>query len=378
MTAAMAARGTFALAVLALALSEAGAQDVELPPGVLLLSKIKRHVKDELEHLPAYTCLETVQRSDTNAKGKLEPLDTLRLEILYTGRRELYASPGAEVFGEEGPGAFVSGGMIGDGIFASHLHTIFLSGPAIIKYAGEDTVARERGWASAVKYDFSVSQMQSGWSITLPLGSGLVGERGSFWADPETLDLLRVEIHAADIPPELAISDVQIASSYARMRIGSGDIMLPQTAELRMTESGGREAVDVFEFTHCRSYQAESSISFDTSGAVGAEPTAAAAAPVSGRPARVPGTLPAGLTVPVTLTTALGGDSTVGTLLEGRVAANVDLKGKTLVPEGARVLGRIRRLERHQDAGGYYVVGLEFTDVESGGSSWRFYADLQT
>ena len=133
------------LAFLALASGETGAQDVQLPPGILLLSRIKRQVKQELDHLPAYTCLETVQRStgrSRSAKG-LEPLDTLRLEILYTGDKELYASPGARNFSNEHPRAFVSSGMIGDGIFASHIHSIFVSESALFQWRGEDNIDRK-------------------------------------------------------------------------------------------------------------------------------------------------------------------------------------------------------------------------------------------
>src|SRR5579863_5982640 len=122
-------RAALVVALLTVASSESGGQDLEFPPGVLLLSRIKRHVAHELEHLPEYTCLETVDRSlsrgDSKGKpGKLQPLDTLRLEILYSGRKELYASPGAHVFRDESPAGFVAGGMIGDGVFATQLQSI--------------------------------------------------------------------------------------------------------------------------------------------------------------------------------------------------------------------------------------------------------------
>ena len=51
-------------------------------------------------------------------------------------------------------------------------------------------------------------------------------------------------------------------------------------------------------------------------------------------------------------------------------------KGKVLVPDGAPVEGRIRRLERYSDAGDYFIVALEFTRLETPGGALRFYADL--
>jgi hypothetical protein len=344
---------------------------------VLLLSRVKRHVKQELEHLPAYTCLETVQRS-TNHAGKrkgLAPLDTVRLEILYTGNRELYASPGAQDFQEQDPSSYTSGGLMGNGVFASHLQTVFISESALFTYRGDDNVARDRGWAHAVKYDFRIPLSLSGWTITVGTARGLVASRGSFWVDPDSLDLLRMDIYADDIPPILPVNEVSLSLVYGRMRIGSEDIMLPQSAEMRLAEMGGTESVDEFDFTHCRSYQVESSITFSASEAL-SPPREYVTAPPARRPTAT-AMLPAGLMVPVILTTALTGDSAVGTLLEGRIPNDVSLKGRVIIPAGSVIRGRLRRLEHHTDSGGYFVTGLEFTEVDAGESALRFYADLQ-
>ena len=266
--------------------------------------------------------------------------------------------------------------MIGDGIFASHLHAIFVSESALFTWRGEDTVSRDRGWASAVRYDFRVPLAQSGWQVTVPGAQGIVAEKGSVWVDPATLDVLRAEVHADEIPVELRVEEISLLLNYGRVRIGESDVMLPQNAELRMLRLDGEESVDEFDFTHCRSYQAESTISFDTPEAA-SKPAAAAGAARSTR-AENSGTMPGGLVVPITLVNTAGSDSTVGTLLEGRVTADVDYKGKTLVPAGSPVHGRIRRLEHSAEFGGYFTVGLEFTEVETPDAALRFYADLQT
>jgi hypothetical protein len=381
--------------LLALARLGAGSQDSGLPPGILLLSRVKRHVKQELEHLPEYTCLETVQRFGVTAantrekpkagkkeqpatKFQLDRIDTVRLEILYSGNKELYSSPGGSHFREENLGSFVVGGMIGDGLFASHLHTIFVSETAIYTYRGEETVTHDRGWAQAVKYDYRVPQNHSGWSINVPGAKAIVGSKGSFWVDPETQDVLRVEIHADEIPPELRVEEASIILNYGRMRIGENEIMLPQTAEMHMLLANGTESSNEFDFTHCRSYHAERSISFETADAPVPKPGADAPTVGTGLAIEDTGTVPAGLLVPVTLATAVDIQSTVGTLLQGRVSNNVDYQGKTLIPEGSTVRGRIRRLEHVADAGGYFVAGLEFTEVQTDSGLLRFYADLLT
>jgi hypothetical protein len=87
--------------------------------------------------------------------------------------------------------------------------------------------------------------------------------------------------------------------------------------------------------------------------------------------------LPALLAVTVQLTTSVTDVSTVGTLIEGKVAGNAIRKGKIVLPDGASVQGRIRRLERYDGSGGGdFIVGLEFTTVQVNGKPQPLYGDL--
>jgi hypothetical protein len=51
--------------------------------------------------------------------------------------------------------------------------------------------------------------------------------------------------------------------------------------------------------------------------------------------------------------------------------------GKLLLPTGALINGRIRRLEKYGGASDYYVVGLEFFSVESADGQVRLSAGIQ-
>src|SRR5260221_11438944 len=84
------------------------------PPEVLLRSRVKRHIKEELERLPNISCLETVKREFQPARDKMRPLDTVRLEVLTNGDKELFASPGGR-FSENHPSECAGVGVIGDG-----------------------------------------------------------------------------------------------------------------------------------------------------------------------------------------------------------------------------------------------------------------------
>jgi hypothetical protein len=346
----------------------------DLPPGVLLIARIKARVREQVAHIPQYTCLETIGRSRKPAgpKAVMKPLDTVRLEVLYTGAKEFYDSPGGRDFKEENPVAFIGSGLIGTGIFAGHLQTLFVSDLGLFTYRGEEPLAGRR----AAKFDFRVPSLSSHYIISMTSGSAAVSEKGTLWADPVTFDLIRLEVRADEIPPLLQLDDAITTMDYAPTRIGQDDILLPQTGELRMLATSGEESVDRFEFTHCRSFQTESSISFAAPDA----PTEAVAVTPAHVAAPVARTLslPRGLAVTIALRAAVTDGAAVGELIEGSVVGNVIVQGKTVVPDGALVRGRIRRMERYADMGGYFILGFEFTEIEAGTSSARFFANLES
>jgi hypothetical protein len=347
--------------------SAAAPQD--LAPEVLLLSRIKRHLRDELAHVPNYTCLETISRFQNRAHTPLMPLDTVRLEIVYTDRREWYGSPGARNLTVENPVAFIGAGMIGNGAFALMLNNLLEGG--IFTYRGDESVSGR----AAVKYDFRLPRLLKTLTISVPGGSGTAGEEGSLWADKESLDLIRVESRAVEIPPDLPVAEASTNVDYARMRIGENDVLLAQQADSHMLDANGVESYNRLEFTHCRAYSAISDVTFDLKPV---EPAQQASPPDSTSvpsPKSASPAIPALLRVIVQLTTSISDKDSVGTLIEGRISGDVVRKGKIVIPDGSLVRGRIRRLDRYQ-GGEAFIVGLEFTEVELPGGSAPFYADL--
>lgn len=333
-----------------------------------MLSRIRAHVRDAVDRLPDCTCIENIARYHKPAGKELKPLDTVVLQTLFSGNRELFASPG-DTHWEPNPSAFVGAGMIGNGMFALHLRAIFLNNQSIIKYHGMDSV----GGRAEARYDFSISQMMSGFRMERAGVSAIVGTSGSFWADPDTYDLHRLEFHADDLPPELLYSEFSTAIYYERVRIGESNVLLPQEADLRAVDLDGAVSRDLIEFTHCQGFQTESTLHFGVEDS----PAPARAAASSPKPVDAEGTLPPDLRITVALITPIDEHAAVGSLIEGKVAGNVMQKKKVLVPEGALVHGRIRRLENHSDPQVFFIVALEFTVVETAGRRLRFYAELQ-
>ena len=350
------------LAGAVLVLACAGAPQ-DFAPGVVMLARIKAHLRDGVSHLPDYTCLETITRFHRESvHERLKPLDTVRLEIVYSGHHEWFGSPGEPKLGTGDPSRFVGSGLIGGGVFASTLNNVLSGG--IFAYWGEDPL----NGRAAVRYDFRFPRQPNAFEISMVGGAGTVGEKGSIWVDPQSLGLVRLDAHADEIPPYLPLAAQGTAIGYARAQIGGFSVVLAQQADVQLTEDSGATNYDRVEFTHCRAFSAESTISFDT------EPGAAAFAK---EPAAVSAAIPANHVVTVQLTTPVTSLDAVGKLIEGKIVGDVANKGAIVIHNGSIVRGRIRRLERYQGSGpAEFIVGLEFTEVEASGGPTPFYADL--
>ena len=83
--------------------------------------------------------------------------------------------------------------------------------------------------------------------------------------------------------------------------------------------------------------------------------------------------LPAGLEFTVQLAGAIDSKTaSVGDKLTAVVQTPVRYRGTVLIPKGAMLEGRIRRLEWETSPRPYYLVGLEFTGIDFGARHARF------
>ena len=349
--------------LLGFALSACAAQ-TQLPREVLALARIKQKMAENLARTPDYVCVETIQRSfRPSATRPFSTHDTVQLEVAHVDMKELYAFPGARRFEEKKMSDMVSGGLTSSGEFALHARSVFTNNIAIITYAGQEDLDGRR----ALRYDYRISLLFSGWTIHFAGQSGQVASCGSFWADADSLDLLRLDVHADDIPPDVLISAAATRIEYARLRIGGSDVLLPQSAELILTDMLGRESRNRTEFSNCRKYQAESALSFQE--------------PLPGPPAPKPLAqfeLPAGRSFTIQLQTPIDSDKAqVGGLITATLQSEVRHRGQSLVPKGALLKGRIRRLEKYSTPTPHFIVGLEFSELEFDGRSARFFGQLK-
>lgn len=350
------------LAVTLLSANAIGVAD-DLPREVLLLARFKPVIREILSHLPDYTCLETIQRYGFERHGvDFKPLDTVEVEVSTVGKQELVAWPGATRFDETPATLFGAGGMTSTGLFATHARVVFLSDTTIVRYHGQERIDDNL----AERYDFRVPQVWSGYKVSSYGVTALVGTHGSFWIDPESLELLRLEVQPDQLPPELYLRSSTTDIDYARMRVAASDVLLPQTARVITTLESGDVLRNNIEFSHCRAYAAESAIRFDM-------PETAPAAVTATRHID----LPARLDVTIELETAIDpATAKVGQPIRGHLVADVRRKGKLIVPKGAVATGRIRAFARLRPPETGVELTLEFVELEWEGAHAEFYAEM--
>jgi hypothetical protein len=323
-----------------------------LDPDVLRLARIKLRMQENLTQLPNYTCVETIERSRRPARSRRFQLaDTIRLEVALVDGKELFAWPGAGKFEDRELREMV-GGTIGNGSFALHARSVFLSTAPTYQYVG--TV--EEDGRSLFRYLYDVPQVRSGYRLRVDNAEGATAYRGSFDIDPSTLDLVRLETSAYDIPPHIPLSGASDIMRYQRVPIGDREFLLPQSSVMTLTSLDGTESRNRIHFSGCKQYSGESTISF------GDPPSGADAPPAAAPP--VPVTLPEGLLVDTRLRAKLPlTHVAVGDPFEIEVTSNAKLKRVTMVPKGATGRGRVTLFRTFNDRGLVYALGLQLEEI---------------
>ena len=336
-----------------------------LPPEVRLLEQVRQRMAETLSRLPNYTCLQTIERMTRGGGArKFQLMDMVRLQVALVSGRELFSWPGAKKFDDREISDIVTGGAIGNGNFAIHAKAVFLTNHPRFTYMGE----RTREGRRTHRWDFVVPQPMSGYTLRARPNEAVVGYHGSIWADAETLDLVRLQVQADDVPPVLKISDARDAVEYRRMKIGPEMFLLPEASEMIITDMQGNESRNRTTFTGCQQYTGESVITFE-------DPTPGAAQESAVRHISVNAglSLDIELLTPVSHTNAAVGDPVTAVLKKA-----VKLAPDVRAPKGALVHGRITMLRRQDTMRPGFVVALQFFEIEFGNTRASLNARLES
>jgi len=336
---------------------------------VLQLARTRQKMDQSLTHLPDYTCVATVQRSVQRAgHSDFKVVDTLRFEITHADGTELWSWPGAPKFEDRPIAAMIRSGTIGQGEFSLHARSVFTGGFANIKFAAAQDLAGRH----TLRWDYNVPMFGSGWTIVSEGRSATAAQRGSFWADADTLEVVRLDVRSEGLPKDFPVSSAVNTIDYARVRIGPSSVLLPQTAALYLEHSSGERRRNLTEFSHCRQYSGTSAISFDTNPVSmpnkSAEPVKATEI-----------SLPVGLRVPIKLKSQIdSAKAVVGDPIEGIIDGDLSDRQVLLVPKGSLITGRLRRMEKYSDSSPHFLVGIEFDDIDFPGHHARFFGSFKS
>jgi hypothetical protein len=317
-------------------------------PETALLEKVKAKVAENLGRLPNFTCTETIQRSlwfKHNATPQM--VDTVRLEVAYVQGKELYGWPGSSRIDETDIGK-MAGGSVGNGYFALFLNNIFRVQYTAFHYVGRSKLDGK----DALQYDYSVPQSAGAYRLRSAQGAAMVGYHGSFWVPEGSVDPVRINVVAEDVPADIGFSAATSLLNYGVTTIGDHSYVLPKDAEFVFTDTGGTEHRSRLSFQTCHEFVGEAVIKF------------------TAPPPEDTITLPADFTVDANLVTRIdSATSAGGDPIEAMLREKIELNGKTVAPKGAKLSGRIGHITKNGPA---YVLDFAFTSIDFEGG----HADL--
>lgn len=350
---------------------------------------IQNRMRVSLEQLPNYACRMEIRRAHLGVKARekiakklekirkndggaalwserqggsevevsdvdipLDVADVVALEVAIIGRKELYAFPDSTRFEDRSLASMIGHGTVATGSFAGHARNIFVNGAARTNYVGEEVIDGQ----PVRRYDYKVDLFRSRYSISNKGQAAEVSYFGSFWAAADTDELRRLTLRATDIPLYVGIDEVTTQIDYQTLQLDDQPFIVPRRSRLSMMLSTGVESISETEYADCRSFVGSSTLSFDAS------------TPETLYVERVEQVqqldLPVGLGLPIRLTSVIDSDTArVGTPVEAELARDIRLDEDTVIPEGARLNGRLRQLEAYPDDPAHYVLGIEFYEL---------------
>jgi hypothetical protein len=294
-------------------------------------------------------------RKLANPKLHLHLTDWLRLDVGLASSGEIYSWAGAPKFEEREIDELVPQGAIGTGPFATMLMALFENRDPRFVFEGDAALDKRR----VLEYSFIVPKEESHYRVKMPSTREwiITGYTGTVMVDPKTSELVRFTVRTEQLPEATGSCEIDSTLDYGMVSLEGFEYLLPKTTRQRFFGRDGEEAENRISFASCREFRGESTLSFGTR-------ESASDASRSGSAAR---RMTPGLPVAIELTGAVTfAQFAAGDRIEGRLAEPIrDAQGSAvLAPAGAKVEGRIMRLELHRMGAGEYVVALRWETVE--------------
>jgi hypothetical protein len=347
-------------------------------PAQTLFTRVRQKVVESVARAADLTCTENVTRfnyaplkpagcSDAEpplSSLRLQSNDRLRLDVGVSKSNEMYSWHGETTFNELGLEDLVVYGAMITGTFSSFLAAIFRDAHGTFRFESTYSLNGKR----VSEFSFAVSREKSTWEVRDRTGAkAVVGYLGTFLVDPETADLLSLNVKAVNVPSTLVCCGIRIGIEYHLTPLESATFFMPHIVESVMLLPDGAQSRDRIEYSDCRQFVGKSTIRFGASDSLAAASTSGA----SEEPE-----LPPGLTLRIRLAAAVDFNSNwLGDAVAGSIEAPVyGAKHKLLAPAGARVTGRLIRMERVEAPSPHTEIGFDWRRLESGAVTYRLTA----
>jgi len=292
--------------------------------------------------------------------------DRLHLEVKVSRGSEIGSWAGASQFDSRSIFDLVGSGPFGTGALGPFLSDIFAEGSASFEYKGGKPAGSR---ADLYEYGFRVPVSSSHYSVEVGHDWHAVAYDGLVRIDPQSFDLRYLLVRVSELPPESETCEAVTSVDYARVKMGTGNFLLPQESRLHIVMTDSNENEITTKYAACHEYHGEATIHFgDEPAAITTEQKADATAPAA---------LPAGLPVSLALTAPIDtGTAAAGDVVMERVrkAVRVHGSGEVLIPEGATVRGRIIRMRHWLDSPRRFEIAIRLETFEVNGLSRPIYA----
>ena len=338
-----------------------------------VLQRLRANVGQQLSRAANYTCVESVDRnyfleSFANRFGcnnperrptRLYMHDRLRLDVAVSEGHEIFSWHGGKSFSSKGIDDIVRSGPISSGSFVGYLQNIFFSPGVTIRFAEHISSIDGDFYA----FDFQVPQGSSRYQISNGKKRWIVPYHGKFSGSGTNYELTSMQLIVDEIPPESNLCSVGSKVEYQLVNIAGKASLIPKSYVLDIGSSDHVHTTSRSDYTQCREFRGESTLSFD----VNDSPIAQQQTPVIHDE-----WLPAGTTLHVRLRTPIDDrTSFTGDPVEGTLVDPVKMKGlNIIIPKDAVLYGVITKLEAYTEPFKHYLASIRFQRLTFGPNSF--------
>lgn len=345
-------------------------------------SKVRTAMTASLDRLENFSCIQNItRRIETRGSGSRKPkveVDQVRLQVTNSAGQESFSFPG-DIASVSSPEQLIPTGLSGTGAFLGYARSVFVKQPfSQLRLAGEETYQG----SPALRFTFVFDSLRERLNISRPGGAGSVGAQGEVLVDPDTGLARWLRITSSQSLPEVGVEAASYEIQWSPLHGPRGTLLIPERASMTMTLFSGEQQRNDIVLSQCLEFQTESELRFDdapeTSTDSSADNTAQREAARIASLRSQAQYLPPGLSLQLTLDQQLDlPNAVVGEPFTATLSKPASTATDTILPAGATVHGRVRRISFVESPEPHTVVWLELNTIRDGDRVFLALAQLQ-